>query len=90
MKENRKQKNVIEQQRNEMIDSINYAKRIQSALLTSQEYWDAISPDNFVIWRPKDVVSGDFHWAYQITIGNKHLMSQQEIYLMKGPPAHAH
>lgn len=73
------QKQIVEFKHREISDSINYAKRIQSALLTSQEYWDAISPDNFVIWRPKDVVSGDFHWAYQLTIGNKHLMSQQEI-----------
>jgi serine phosphatase RsbU (regulator of sigma subunit) len=73
------QKHIVEEKHREISDSINYAKRIQSALLTSQEYWDAISPDNFVIWRPKDVVSGDFHWAYQITIGNKHLMTSQEI-----------
>jgi serine phosphatase RsbU (regulator of sigma subunit) len=73
------QKHIVEEKHREISDSINYAKRIQSALLTSQEYWDAISPDNFVIWRPKDVVSGDFHWAYQITIGSKHLMTSQEI-----------
>lgn len=73
------QKHIVEEKHREISDSINYAKRIQSALLTSQAYWDAISPDNFVIWRPKDVVSGDFHWAYQITIGNKHLMTSQEI-----------
>lgn len=73
------QKHIVEVKHREISDSINYAKRIQSALLTSQEYWDDISPNNFVIWRPKDVVSGDFHWAYQITIGNKQLMSEQEI-----------
>lgn len=73
------QKHIVEVKHREISDSINYAKRIQSALLTSQEYWDAISPENFVIWRPKDVVSGDFHWAYQLTIGNKHLMTNQEI-----------
>jgi serine phosphatase RsbU (regulator of sigma subunit) len=73
------QKHIVEEKHREISDSINYAKRIQSALLTSQEYWDAISADNFVIWRPKDVVSGDFHWAYQITIGSKHLMTSQEI-----------
>ncbi len=73
------QKHIVEEKHREISDSINYAKRIQSALLTSQEYWDSISPDNFVIWRPKDVVSGDFHWAYQITIGNKHLMTSKEI-----------
>lgn len=73
------QKLVVEEKHREISDSINYAKRIQSALLTSQAYWDAISPENFVIWRPKDVVSGDFHWAYQLTIGSKHLMTSQEV-----------
>lgn len=73
------QKLVVEEKHREISDSINYAKRIQSALLTSQAYWDAISPENFVIWRPKDVVSGDFHWAYQMTIGSKHLMTSQEV-----------
>jgi serine phosphatase RsbU (regulator of sigma subunit) len=70
---------MVEEKHREISDSINYAKRIQSALLTSQEYWDSLSPNNFVIWRPKDVVSGDFHWAYQITIGNKNLMTSKEI-----------
>jgi serine phosphatase RsbU (regulator of sigma subunit) len=73
------QKQMVEEKHREISDSINYAKRIQSALLTSQEYWDSLSPNNFVIWRPKDVVSGDFHWAYQITIGNKNLMTSKEI-----------
>lgn len=73
------QKLIVEEKHREISDSINYAKRIQSALLTSQEYWDSISPENFVIWRPKDVVSGDFHWAYQVNIGSKHLMTSQEV-----------
>jgi serine phosphatase RsbU (regulator of sigma subunit) len=73
------QKHIVEEKHREISDSINYAKRIQTALLTSQEYWDAISPENFVIWRPKDVVSGDFHWAYQISIGNKHLLTQNDM-----------
>lgn len=73
------QKSIAEERHKEITDSINYAKRIQLALLTSHEYWDSISPENFVIWQPKDVVSGDFHWAYQLTIGNKNLMTSQEI-----------
>lgn len=73
------QKSIVEEKHKEISDSINYAKRIQSALLTSQAHWDAISPENFVLWHPKDVVSGDFYWAYQLTVGNKHLMTTQEI-----------
>lgn len=63
LKENRKQKNIIEQQRNEMIDSINYAKRIQFALLAHQDLLNANLPEHFVFFKPKDIVSGDFYWA---------------------------
>ncbi len=63
LKENKKQKNIIEQQRNEMIDSINYAKRIQFALLAHQDLLNANLPEHFVFFKPKDIVSGDFYWA---------------------------
>ena len=63
LKENRKQKNIIEQQRNEMIDSINYAKRIQFALLAHQDLLNTNLPEHFVFFKPKDIVSGDFYWA---------------------------
>lgn len=57
---------LLEEKHKEITDSINYAKRIQTALLTSDEYWKLISQDHFVYFRPKDVVSGDFFWAFQI------------------------
>ena len=63
LKENRKQKNIIEHQRNEMIDSINYAKRIQFALLAHQDLLSKNLPEHFVFFKPKDIVSGDFYWA---------------------------
>jgi sigma-B regulation protein RsbU (phosphoserine phosphatase) len=53
------------QQKNENIQaSINYAKRIQTALLPQQEEIDKIFPNNFVLYRPKDVVSGDLYWLH--------------------------
>ncbi len=58
------QHHVLEEQHQEITDSINYAKRIQSALLTEDTEWDKISKDHFVLFKPKDVVSGDFFWAY--------------------------
>ncbi len=63
LKENRKQKDIIEHQRNEMIDSINYAKRIQFALLAHQDLLNTNLPEHFVFFKPKDIVSGDFYWA---------------------------
>lgn len=58
------QKEELQERHTEIKDSIDYARRIQTALLTSDEYWDEISKDHFVLFRPKDVVSGDFFWAF--------------------------
>jgi CheY-like chemotaxis protein len=43
-------------------DSINYAKRIQSAILQNEEQLKRIFPESFYIYKPKDIVSGDFYW----------------------------
>lgn len=63
LKENRKQKHIIEEQQKEMIDSINYARRIQYALLAHSDLLKQFLPEHFVIFKPKDIVSGDFYWA---------------------------
>ncbi len=56
---------LIEEKQKEIIDSINYAKRIQVALLANKEILDSnLDPErHFVYFRPKDIVSGDFYWA---------------------------
>lgn len=53
---------VLEHQKKEIQDSINYAKRIQLAILPLEEEMKKWMPDSFVLFRPKDVVSGDFYW----------------------------
>ena len=58
------QKEIIEQKNKEVTDSINYARRIQQAVLTGEDVWNKISKDNFILFKPKDIVSGDFYWAY--------------------------
>jgi serine phosphatase RsbU (regulator of sigma subunit) len=47
--------------------SINYAKRIQHAMLPKQEVFDALFPKSFVFFRPRDVVSGDFYWIKKLS-----------------------
>ncbi len=47
----------------EITDSIHYARRIQQALLAPADFVDRHLPQNFVIYKPKDIVSGDFYWA---------------------------
>lgn len=56
------QKKEIETQHEEIKDSINYAKRLQDAILPSNEIIRNHFKDAFVFFRPKDVVSGDFYW----------------------------
>ncbi|MFN5985066.1 MAG: PP2C family protein-serine/threonine phosphatase [Fluviicola sp.] len=46
----------------EITDSINYAKRIQSAILPSDRLISELLPNSFVLYLPKDVVAGDFYW----------------------------
>ncbi len=43
--------------------SIKYAKRIQDAMLPSEEYLNSILPEHFIIYKPRDIVSGDYYWA---------------------------
>ena len=57
------QKELIEEHQKETIDSINYAKRIQYALLAHTDLLQKHLPEHFVLFKPKDIVSGDFYWA---------------------------
>jgi serine phosphatase RsbU (regulator of sigma subunit) len=52
----------IELKNNEILDSIRYAKRIQSAILPGNEKLSSNLGDHFVLYMPKDVVAGDFYW----------------------------
>ncbi|MBI5219977.1 MAG: tetratricopeptide repeat protein [Bacteroidia bacterium] len=56
------QKKIIEERSKEVMDSIHYAKRIQSAILPDKEIVDSYLSDYFILFRPKDIVSGDFYW----------------------------
>ena len=57
------QKEIIEEQQKEMVDSINYAKRIQYAFMAHEKLLQRNLPEHFVLFKPKDIVSGDFYWA---------------------------
>ncbi|MDO9186621.1 MAG: SpoIIE family protein phosphatase [Bacteroidia bacterium] len=56
----------IELQHREVIDSVNYAKRIQEAILPSLNEISVCFPHSFVLFKPKNIVSGDFYWFSQI------------------------
>jgi serine phosphatase RsbU (regulator of sigma subunit) len=59
------QRDEITRKNNEMKSSIEYARHIQTALLPPQKYFNNLLSDYFIIYRPKDIVSGDFYWIYQ-------------------------
>jgi tetratricopeptide (TPR) repeat protein/serine phosphatase RsbU (regulator of sigma subunit) len=46
----------------EILDSIRYAERIQRAILPSAEKWQRLLPESFVLYKPRDIVAGDFYW----------------------------
>ncbi|MGE0560890.1 MAG: tetratricopeptide repeat protein [Flavobacteriales bacterium] len=58
-------KTQLEVKNKEVMDSINYAKRIQDALLKSEEHESQHLPPHFIFFKPKDIVSGDFYWALE-------------------------
>lgn len=56
------QKEEIERKNQDITDSINYARKIQEAILPRRNMMESYLKDHFVIFRPKDIVSGDFYW----------------------------
>ena len=53
-------------QKEEIISSINYAQRMQSAILPPEAYITELLNENFILYKPKDIVSGDFYWIKQV------------------------
>jgi len=61
----KKQNEIITEKNKHITDSINYAKHIQEAILPSGEIVNNILPNSFVLFKPKDIVSGDFYWMVE-------------------------
>ncbi|MEX0987918.1 MAG: tetratricopeptide repeat protein [Bacteroidales bacterium] len=61
-----KQNILITGQKKEITDSIRYASRIQNAVLTPVEDLSQFLPEHFILYRPRDIVSGDFYWITKI------------------------
>ncbi len=58
-----RQKEIVEEKQKAIVDSINYAKRIQQTLLAHDNFLQDNLLEHFVLFKPKDIVSGDFYWA---------------------------
>lgn len=56
------QKAIVDEKNKDITDSIIYAKRIQDAILPSSSTVSKLLPQSFILFRPKDIISGDFYW----------------------------
>ena len=65
----RDQKHQIEEKQKEILDSISYAKRIQGAILPADDLMNNKLSEHFVLYKPKDIVAGDFYWMEPINDG---------------------
>ena len=63
MTEVEKQKEELVVKNKNITDSINYAKRLQEAIMPSVSQFKKLLPDSFLLYMPKDIVSGDFYWV---------------------------
>lgn len=53
---------LLAYQKRQITDSIEYASRIQTAILPPGDYISRVIPDHFILYKPRDIVSGDFYW----------------------------
>ncbi len=60
------QRDLLFDQKKEITDSIGYAQRIQAAILPHKSYLDRVIPEYFVLFKPRDIVSGDFYWIKEV------------------------
>ncbi|PHR49928.1 MAG: hypothetical protein COA32_02000 [Fluviicola sp.] len=68
------QKRVVDVKNKEIIDSINYAKRLQDAILPPNKLITSYLLDSFILYRPKDIVAGDFYFMDVVEEDNKKLV----------------
>lgn len=64
-----RQKHLVDEKQKEILDSINYAKRIQTALMANSKMMNENLPEHFIFFKPKDIVAGDFYWAAPVSDG---------------------
>jgi serine phosphatase RsbU (regulator of sigma subunit)/Tfp pilus assembly protein PilF len=61
-REKKKLSESLSEKNKDITDSINYAKKIQTAILPKDEDFKIAFPESFILYKPKDIVSGDFYW----------------------------
>jgi len=64
------QKSLVEEKNREITDSISYALRIQTAILPPQKIVKQYLENSFILYKPKDIVAGDFYWMETVQLDN--------------------
>jgi serine phosphatase RsbU (regulator of sigma subunit) len=62
--ERKRNEDLIRRKNKDITDSINYARRLQYAILPDERIINSCLPESFVMYKPKDIVSGDFYWFH--------------------------
>jgi serine phosphatase RsbU (regulator of sigma subunit) len=65
---------IIEDKQSDIVSSINYAHRLQKAILPAKSFWKTHLPDSFILYLPKDIVAGDFYWMETVKHDNDTLI----------------
>lgn len=77
------QKRIVEEKNTEILDSISYAKRIQNAILPSSRLVKEYFKDSFILYKPKDIVAGDFYWmevlSQKQSVGSMQLATTEKL-----------
>ncbi|MCF6240576.1 MAG: SpoIIE family protein phosphatase [Bacteroidales bacterium] len=68
----------IQYQNKNIMQSINYAQRIQEAMMPKQETMQALFKDSFIFFKPRDIVSGDFYWFKEVVPKEKGVEYESE------------
>jgi len=61
------QKKIVDEQHKDIKDSIRYSQRIQNTILPPKNFWEKLLPNSFILYLPKDILSGDFYWIAETT-----------------------
>jgi serine phosphatase RsbU (regulator of sigma subunit) len=80
----RKQKKLIEEKNKDITDSISYAKRLQEAMLPQLSQFSETLPQSFVLYKPKDIVAGDFYWMEVVSAESAENRRQTAVRQMAG------
>lgn len=59
----------ISDQNTKIMESLYYAQTIQESILPGTDVWKKLLTDNFVLWKPRDIVGGDFYWLKETKYG---------------------